>query len=324
MPRGARRPRRCPAACGSRRSTVARDGITLIFSDAPTIVGANVTPSTGSTTSARIGSRSRSAASAASASAPSKPRSVSSRARALGDVEAGLAVAHRRDQRRELQQRVVAEPRVARVARRPVRRQAELVDALLGDADAVEAAAVVRDHGAAALVEQHVAAHEVGVVLGQPDRALAAADLLVDDRRSRAGRRAPGRQPSRASETRGRRPRPRSATSCRARRGPTARRRSRRRTTGRAATRTGRRAPCRRARAARAPGRRPRRAGARRGSAARACGRRASPRTRRRCSSAASSSCAASSFPGGLTVLWRTSCASSAVASACRPSIGRS
>ena len=100
-----------------------------------------------------------------------------------------------------------------------------------------------------------VAAHRVGVVLGQPHRALAAAGLLVDDARRRAGRRARGASPSGRARPR-RRPRPPSGTSCPARRGPRARRRRRRPTTGRAATRRGRRGRCRRARAGTASARR--------------------------------------------------------------------
>ena len=151
-----------------------------------------------------------------------------------------------------------------------------------------------------------VAADRVGVVLAQPDRALAAADLLVDGGHDQQRRRAPAASPRGRARPR-RRPRPRSGTSCPASRGPTARRRRRRPTTGRAASRRGRRARCRRARAGTAPARRPRRAAARRGSGAPRCARAARPRSRRRAAGRPSCSCSARSSPGGLTVRKRTS-----------------
>ena len=167
---------------------------------------------------------------------------------------------------------------------------------------------------AAALVEEHVAAHELRVVLRQPDRALAAADLLVDDDDDEqvAARRAPAlaRERDRRDDLGGglrlhveRAAAPQLAVDDVAaprvvaplggigEHGVDVREQAEHRAVG------------------------ARRAAARRGSGARACSRRASPRTRRSGSSAASSSWAASSFPGGLTVLWRTSCASSRVAS---------
>ena len=103
------------------------------------------------------------------------------RTRPLGEVVAGLRGAHRRQQRRHLQQRVVADLRDRGVAGDAVGRQAKAKDALLRDADAVVAPAVVGDDRAAALVEQVVAAHLVGVLLADPHRAELAADLLVDD-----------------------------------------------------------------------------------------------------------------------------------------------
>ena len=65
--------------------------------------------------------------------------------------------------------------------RHPVGRHREAKDALLGHAHAVDALVAEREDRPGALVEQHVAAHRVGVVLGEPHRALAAAGLLVDD-----------------------------------------------------------------------------------------------------------------------------------------------
>ena len=60
-------------------------------------------------------------------------------------------------------------------------RQPEAEDALLRDAHAVVAPAVVRDDRSGALVEQVVAAHLLGVLVADPHRAELAADLLVDD-----------------------------------------------------------------------------------------------------------------------------------------------
>ena len=116
-------------------------------------------------------------------------------ARALGEVELRLALGHPRQQRRHLQQRVDADLRDRGVAGDAVGRHAKAKDALLGDADAVVALAVVREVRAAALVEQVVAAHLVGVVLADPHRAELAADLLVDDHDDEqvALRRAPAR-----------------------------------------------------------------------------------------------------------------------------------
>ena len=241
------------------------------------------------------------------------------RARRLGDVVGRLAVAHRLQEGGHLQQRVLAHLRRRRVAGDAVGRDLEAEDALLGHADAVEPLLAEREDGAGALVQQQVAAHGVGVVLGQPDGALAAAGLLVDhaDDEQVAVRRAPARAGERRSRPP---PRPRSGTSCRARRGPTARRRRRRPTTGRAATRRRRRARCRRARAGTASGRRRLRAGARRGSgrsSVRPSSSTSKPASRSR---PASSSWAGRSLPGGLTVLRRTRRCSSSVVSRSRSS----
>ena len=70
---------------GVRQSTarVAREGITLIFSEAKMRVGASVTPSIGSTITARIGSRSRSASSTGAGSPSSGRPSAASSARGV-------------------------------------------------------------------------------------------------------------------------------------------------------------------------------------------------------------------------------------------------
>ena len=117
------------------------------------------------------------------------------RARRLGDVVGRLALAHRLQEGDHLQQRVVAHLRRRGVARDALGAHREAKDALLGHAHAVDALVAEGEDGARALVEQHVAAHGVGVVLGQPDRALAAAGLLVDhaDHEQVAARRAPAR-----------------------------------------------------------------------------------------------------------------------------------
>ena len=73
--------------------------------------------------------------------------------RRVGDVEAGAALGHRLQERRHLQQRVVADSGHRRVAGGAARRDREAEDALLGDADAVDRSAVERDDGPRALVE---------------------------------------------------------------------------------------------------------------------------------------------------------------------------
>ncbi len=72
-----------------RQSTpiVAREGITLSFSEPLACVGASVTPSIGSTNSGRSGSFARSASSAAAPSVVSKPEVAQQRERPLGHVE---------------------------------------------------------------------------------------------------------------------------------------------------------------------------------------------------------------------------------------------
>ena len=72
-----------PRPGGTRQSTPssARDGITLIFSEAWMRVGASVTPSIGSTISASTGSRSRSASSTGARVAVEREAELASSAR---------------------------------------------------------------------------------------------------------------------------------------------------------------------------------------------------------------------------------------------------
>jgi hypothetical protein len=130
------------------------------------------------------------------------------RARLLGQAVGRLAPRKALEQRRELEQRVVAEPRHRGVGGDAVGVQSEAEDALLGAAEAVEAAAAVLDDAAAALVDEIVAAHLVGVVGSDPLGAVGAAGLLVDERDEdqRAARRtpAPARERARRGSLRGR------------------------------------------------------------------------------------------------------------------------
>ena len=196
---------------------------------------------------------------------------------------------------------------------------AKAKDALLGDADAVVALAVVGEVRAAALVEQVVAAHLVGMVLADPHRAELAADLLVDDHDDEqvALRRPPARarERQRGRDLGGglglhvqRAATPDEAVGEVAR--PRVVRPVRRRWRGR----------CRRARAGTARGRRPspRRRATRLGRSGSAPSRSTSKPAARR--SAARPSCRTRSLPGGLTVLQRISRCSSSVVSCWRSS----
>jgi hypothetical protein len=175
----------------------------LIFDEPATIVGASVTWSIGSTIAPRRGSAaaSRRTASVASPSTGPTPRPSSSARGPSVTSQPGPALGHALQQRRELDERVVADARHRGVPRDAVGVEAEAEDALLADAHGEDAAVLVRDDGAAALVEEEVAAHEVGVVLADPLRALLAAGLLVDDaddEQVAAGRPPPGlREPDR-------------------------------------------------------------------------------------------------------------------------------
>ena len=157
-------------------------------------------------------------------------------------------------------------------------------------------------------------------MLGQPHRALAAAGLLVDHARRRAGRRGRGASPSARAPAR-RSPRPRSGTSCPARRGPTARRRPRRPTTGRAATRlaSARTVSTCESRHSVGPSPAPRRRATRFG---RSSVRPSSVDLEARVAAAGRPACswAGRSLPGGLTVLKRTRRWSSSVVSRSRSS----
>jgi hypothetical protein len=90
------------------------------------------------------------------------------------------------------------------MARDAVGAQLEAKDALLGDADVEHPPTVERDHRAAALVEQVVAAHGVGVLTAQELGTVVAAGLLVGDAHDlqRAARRTPSlpRQPHRRDD----------------------------------------------------------------------------------------------------------------------------
>ena len=146
-------------------------------------VGASVTVSIGSTKPASTGSRSRRRSRAAAGSpSPSSSRAARSCRGASVTSRPGRRSAMRPQERRHLQQRVVADAGHRRVAGRAARRDREAEDALLGDADAVDGVAVERDDGPGALVDDVVAADLVGVRLAEPDRALAAARLLVGRR----------------------------------------------------------------------------------------------------------------------------------------------
>ena len=268
---------------------------------------------------ARGSGRARAARRAPARGSPSsgRPSSASRRARRLGDVVGRLALAHRLQQGDHLQQRVVAHLRRRGVARRRRSvRHGEAEDALLGDAHAVERARRRRGRRAPApsLSRQSQRTRSgwfsVSQIAPSPPPV---SSSTTDDDEQVAARRAPARARERDGGDRPRRP---SGTSCPARRGPTARRRRRRPTTGRAASRPGRRARCRRGRAGRASGRRraPRRRATRFGPLLGASEQRR-PRSPRRASRPASSSWAARSLPGGLTVLKRTRRWSSSVVS---------
>ncbi len=90
-----------PRPGGTRQSTFscAREGITLIFSEALAMVGAIVTPSIGSSSTAIIGSRASTSSSAADRSVPLDPERVEEGVR-LRRVLGHHAAAGQRLQRR--------------------------------------------------------------------------------------------------------------------------------------------------------------------------------------------------------------------------------
>ncbi len=187
-----------------RQSTpiVAREGITLSFSEPLACVGASVTPSIGSTNSGRSGSFARQRLERGRAVGRVEAEVAQQRERPLGHVEVGLtrrpspaAAARASAARCRRCAALLAWPACA------VRRQLEAVHALLGDADAVQAPAVVRDVRAGTLVQEEVAAHEArGGSRSARSRPRPRRSPRRRPRRS-AGRRAPGASPSRASET---------------------------------------------------------------------------------------------------------------------------
>ena len=212
----------------------------MIFSEAAIRVGASVTPSIGSTSSAERAGRSLLQLLERHAEA------VEQRARAVGDVEAGLARRPSRCSSGAIFTSALspifgidAWPATPSVIRRKRKTPFSATQTPCTRRPSYGMTAP------GALVEQVVAAHEVGAVLADPLRALGAAGLLVDDADDEQV--ALGRPPAllaRAGSPR--RPRRRSATSCPARRGPRRSRRRGRPTTGRAATPPASRRRCRR------------------------------------------------------------------------------
>ena len=285
-------------------------------------VGASVTPSIGSTSIARIGSRSRSASSTGAGSPSSgRPSSASSARGASVTSKAGWRSPIACSSGAIFSSALSPIFGIEAWPATPSVRQREAKDALLGDAHAVDALAAEGDDGARALVEQVCrSAPRRGGARSDPLRALAAAGLLVDDDDDEQV--AAGRAPARARERqRRRRPRPRSGTSCPARRGPRARRRRRRPTTGRAATRPASASTVSTCESRHSVGPSPRAAQARdEVGALLGAAQQLDLEARRRRSRPASSSWAARSSPGGLTVLKRTRRWSSSVVSRSRSS----
>ena len=239
-------------------------------------------------------------------------------ARLLGEVEGGLGVAHALEQRRQLQQRVVAHLRHRRVA-----------------GDALACVTVKRKTPFSAQRPSRAAGRRTGMTSPPPSlsrsrsaRRRGAARSEPAARRggrrpprrrprSRAGRRAPGAS-RRGRAQRGDHLGRDLATSCRARRAPRRGRRrvARPRVVGPLVGR--RRGRCRRGRGSRASARRGRRAGARRGSGARRRARAACTRSPRLRGSPARYSSPARSLPGGLTVSKRRRRCSTSVVSCWR------
>ena len=156
-----------PRSGGTRQSTRrrARAGMTLTFFDASIIVGVIVTPSVGSTSSAMRGSR-RSRSSNAASTSPSTSM-PSARRNASGSAVSSSAGRPPRSASRIgaiFDQRVVADARDRRVPGRAVGEDREAEDALLGDAAEVDLPALELERVAAALVDDVVAAHLVGVL----------------------------------------------------------------------------------------------------------------------------------------------------------------
>jgi hypothetical protein len=106
------------------------------------------------------------------------------------------------EQRAELEQRVVADPRQGSVPRAPPGPDRQPKDPLLAERDRVEAAVVALESHAASLVDDEVGPHEVGALLAEPARAEPAARLLV--RRRNDQKLAPSRPPALGCERRDR------------------------------------------------------------------------------------------------------------------------
>ena len=152
---------------------------------------------------------------------PRRPprRSIAERnASPSGVASARVVVAQALQQRRQLQESVVAEPRDGCVPGGASRVDPEPEDALLAYAECVEATAAELERDASALVEDVVGPHLLRVLPAQPLGALPRPHLLVSGRRRR------GARPAAAASPRGRgprrlRPRRRPGPSCPARRG---------------------------------------------------------------------------------------------------------
>ena len=178
-----------------------RDHVDLLARRA-TIVGANVTPSVGSTSGASRGSTSRTrCSSAASGSPASTPSAVEQRARGLGvDVEAGPALGRAAASTgASLSSALSASPGTEAWPAAPRARTREAEHALLGHADAVQAAVAERHHRAGALVEQPVAARRGRA--GSRSATARRPRRRSPRRRPRSASASPraGRQPARAS-----------------------------------------------------------------------------------------------------------------------------
>ena len=107
-----------PRPGGTRQSTFncARDGITLIFSEALAIVGAIVTPSIGSSSTAISGSRGLDLGERRGQVRAVDPKAVQERVGLRRVLGHHAAAGERLEDRRHLRERVVADPRDRGVA----------------------------------------------------------------------------------------------------------------------------------------------------------------------------------------------------------------
>ena len=111
-----------------------------------------------------------------------------------GHARRGFVVGERRDHPTETLDGVEVVQRHRTVAATPVDRQAKLSESLLADRERIEPHAVDERIRAAALVEQVVAAHELGVPCDEPASAAVVAALLVGggDEQEFSGKRGAG------------------------------------------------------------------------------------------------------------------------------------